>query len=70
MGADYARAFNPIYKDLAAKYGLPLYPFVLDGVALHPELQLSDGMHPNGKGTEIMAQKFLPLVKTFLKNLS
>jgi acyl-CoA thioesterase-1 len=67
MGADYEKAFNPIYKDLAGKYGLPLYPFFLDGVALQPGVQLKDGMHPNAEGTKIMAEKFLPAAEAFLK---
>ncbi len=33
MGKDYAAKFNPIYPKLAQKYGVPLYPFFLDGVA-------------------------------------
>jgi acyl-CoA thioesterase-1 len=69
LGQDFAAAFNPIYTDLAKKYDAPLYPFVLDGVALDPSLQLEDRMHPNGKGTEVMADKFLPVAEMFLKNL-
>ncbi len=33
LGADYQTAFDAIFPDLAAKYGVPLYPFFLDGVA-------------------------------------
>ena len=51
---DYAAKFNPIYKRLADKYQLPLYPFFLDGVATHADLQLNDGMHPNPQGVEVM----------------
>jgi acyl-CoA thioesterase-1 len=69
LGQDFAAAFNPIYTDLAKKYDVALYPFVLDGVALDPSLQLEDRMHPNGKGTEVMADKFLPVAEMFLKNL-
>src|SRR3546814_2926190 len=32
MGTDYAAAFNPIYPELAEKFGVPLYPFFLEGV--------------------------------------
>jgi acyl-CoA thioesterase-1 len=67
MGADYEKQFNPIYKDLAAKYGVPLYPFFLDGVALKPDVQLKDGMHPNAEGTKIMAEKFLSAAEAFVK---
>jgi len=67
MGSDYETEFNPIFKDLAAKYDLPLYPFFLDGVAMQAAVQLKDGMHPNGDGTKIMAEKFLPTAEAFVK---
>ncbi len=66
MGGDYADKFNPIYKRLADKYALPLYPFFLDGVATVPGTQLEDGMHPNPKGVGIMVEKSLPAVEIFL----
>lgn len=69
LGKDFAAAFNPIYPELAEKYGVALYPFVLDGVALDASLQLEDRMHPNGKGTDVMADKFLPVAEMFLKSL-
>lgn len=69
LGKDFAAAFNPIYPELAKKYDVPLYPFVLDGVALDPSLQLEDRMHPNGRGTSVMADKFLPAAEMFLKSL-
>eukprot|EP00913_Durusdinium_trenchii_P019323 g18164.t1 len=57
MGGDYAEKFNPIYKKLADKYELPLYPFFLDGVVTVSALQLEDGMHPNGKGVAELVQR-------------
>ena len=47
MGADYGKAFNAIYPELAEEYGLVFYPFFLDGVAANEKLTLGDGMHPN-----------------------
>jgi acyl-CoA thioesterase-1 len=69
MGGDYADKFNPIYKRLADKYTVPLYPFFLDGVATVPGTQIEDGMHPNPKGVGIMVEKSLPMVESFLQNL-
>ncbi|WP_117194962.1 arylesterase [Rhizobium terrae] len=66
MGADYAERFNPIYKRLAEKYGVPLYPFFLDGVVTVAGTQLDDGMHPNAKGVGIMVEKSLQPVESFL----
>jgi acyl-CoA thioesterase-1 len=63
LGADYQKAFDAIYPRLAAKYGVPLYPFFLDGVAGHPDLQIEDGMHPNPRGVDVMVERILPAVE-------
>ncbi|MFK0277948.1 arylesterase [Ensifer sp. NPDC090286] len=70
MGADYAARFNPIYPELAEKYGLELYPFFLDGVVTEAKLKLEDGMHPNGDGVGVMVEKALPVVERFLATLN
>ena len=62
-GPDYQRDFDAIYPDLAAKYGVPLYPFFLDGVALDPELNQADGLHPNVKGVHIVVDRIAPYVE-------
>lgn len=66
MGADYAAAFNPIYPELAARHGIALYPFFLDGVATQKDLLLADGMHPNARGVARMVEGILPMVEAFL----
>ena len=66
LGADYQAAFDTIYPDLAAKYGLALYPFFLEGVAGHRDLQLEDGMHPNPAGVDRMVENFLPVMEKVL----
>ncbi|WP_105385653.1 arylesterase [Neorhizobium alkalisoli] len=66
MGGDYAQRFNPIYKRLADKYGVPLYPFFLDGVTTVEGMQLEDGMHPNAKGVAVMVEKTIQPVESFL----
>ncbi|MDX8539711.1 arylesterase [Mesorhizobium abyssinicae] len=63
LGADYQNAFDAIYPKLAAKYGVPLYPFFLDGVAGVPGLQLGDGLHPNARGVDRMVEGILPTVE-------
>jgi acyl-CoA thioesterase-1 len=63
LGADYQAAFDAIYPTLAEKYGVPLYPFFLDGVAGQPALQLGDGLHPNAQGVDRMVQRILPAVE-------
>ena len=51
LGHAYAEAFDPIYPDLAAEYGVPLYPFFLEGVATRRRRSTRpDGMHPTAAG--------------------
>jgi hypothetical protein len=54
---------------IAEKYKLRLYPFLLDGVALHPELNQADGIHPNEKGQEIIAGKVYRFLKPLLEKV-
>lgn len=62
MGPDYASRFNAIYGDLAKTYNIPLYPFLLDGVAAHPALNQADGMHPNAAGVGVIVERLAPVV--------
>ena len=69
-GADYAAKFNAIYPDLAKSFGVPLYPFFLDGVAAEAKLNQADGMHPTAEGVDIVVKNILPTVEAFLGALS
>jgi acyl-CoA thioesterase I len=62
LGAEYAAQFDPVYPRLAAKYGVLLYPFMLDGVALNPRLNQADGIHPNPAGVKVVVERMLPYV--------
>ena len=62
LGPDYAKAFEPIWPDLAKEYGAGLYPFILDGVGTDPALMQRDGVHPTSVGVERMAGGIAPLV--------
>jgi acyl-CoA thioesterase-1 len=62
LGADYGAAFERIYPELAAKYGVSLYPFFLDGAAGDLSLTQQDGMHPNAAGVGVIVQRILPKV--------
>jgi acyl-CoA thioesterase-1 len=42
------------------------YPFFLDGVALRPDMNLPDGMHPNEAGIRHIATRMLPLAKSWV----
>ncbi|MGI9296799.1 MAG: arylesterase [Gammaproteobacteria bacterium] len=61
-GAQYRRQFSAMYESLGARFGAPLYPFFLDGVALDPNLNLADGIHPNAAGVREIARNIAPFV--------
>jgi acyl-CoA thioesterase-1 len=64
--AGYRAGFEAVYSNLAAKYQVPLIPFLLEGVAGIPELNLSDTFHPNARGHVLMAQTVRPYVLPLL----
>lgn len=67
LGPDYREEFAGIFPKLAEKHRVPLYPFLLDGVALEPKLNQRDGIHPNADGVKIIAGHLAPLVKQLLE---
>ncbi|UZW57169.1 arylesterase [Sphingobium sp. JS3065] len=68
MGADYGAKFNAIYPRLAKDYGLPLYPFFLDGVIGDPRLMQADSIHPNAAGVNVIVGRIAPVVAGLLKS--
>jgi acyl-CoA thioesterase-1 len=62
LGRQYGAEFNSIFPDLARKYGAPLYPFFLAGVAGNPRLALPDKVHPNFQGIKRMVSGIAPAV--------
>ncbi|MGN6143489.1 MAG: arylesterase [Mesorhizobium sp.] len=69
LGHAYGEAFGTIYPRLAEKYGVPLYPFFLEGVAGNPALQLEDAMHPNAAGVKRIVEGILPMVEKAVSTL-
>ena len=67
MGENYYNSFDKIYPELAQEFRVPLYPFFLEGVAAQPELNLTDGIHPNAAGVKVMVAGILPLVLELLE---
>ncbi len=67
LGQDYLRAFNRIFPDLAKKNHAALIPFLLEGVAGNPALNLADGIHPTAKGHKIVAENAWKILKPMLE---
>jgi acyl-CoA thioesterase I len=66
LGPDFVQSFESIYPDLAAKYGVLLYPFFLDGAAGDPSVLQQDGKHPNAAGVDVIVARILPKVEELI----
>jgi acyl-CoA thioesterase-1 len=66
-GADYARAFQSMYTELAKQQGIAMIPFFLDGVAAKTALNQADGIHPTGQGYAVIVTGLWPVVEPLLK---
>jgi acyl-CoA thioesterase I len=69
-GSDYAARFNAIYPELSKSFGVPLYPFFLEGVAADAKLNQADGLHPTANGVDIIVKNIVPMVEALLGSLS
>jgi len=68
LGENYKNNFDSIYPELAKKYRVSFLPFLLDGVALSPELNLDDGKHPNPKGVKVIGKNLEEKLIKILNN--
>jgi acyl-CoA thioesterase-1 len=68
MGAEYAAAFDAVFPALAARDGLVLVPFLLEGVAENPNLNQGDNLHPNIEGATIVANTVWKWIFPILKS--
>jgi acyl-CoA thioesterase-1 len=66
-GAAYARAFRAVFPDVARRTGSTLMPFLLDGVAADPRMNLADGIHPNAAGHHAIAERVWPHLVALLQ---
>ena len=69
FGADFGKRFEAIYPELAASYGVLLYPFLLDGVAADAKLNQRDGIHPSAAGVDRMVAGILPKVEELVARI-
>ena len=68
LGQDYTAEFRKIFIDLAAKNDLALIPFLLEGVAGIPELNLPDGIHPTPEGHRIVASNVWEVLEPVIRS--
>jgi acyl-CoA thioesterase-1 len=63
LGFIYNVTFDQLYPKLAARWGVSLYPFFLQGVFGHSELLQEDHIHPNAAGVHRIVAGIAPLVE-------
>lgn len=66
LGQDYTDQFKSLFPEIAKEMDTELIPFLLEGVGGDPQLNLSDGIHPNQKGHEIVAKTVWSYLKPML----
>ncbi len=67
LGARYVRDFEAVYRSLADRYQGVLVPFLLEGVAGRPSLNLADGIHPSAEGHRLIADQLWPVLEPVLR---
>jgi acyl-CoA thioesterase I len=66
-GWDYTVDFHRVFPRVAERYDLPFVPFLLDGVALNPELNGDDLIHPNAEGARRIAETVWPYLEPLVR---
>jgi acyl-CoA thioesterase-1 len=71
LGEDYQTAFKDLYFDLLRMYQRQIVyvPFLLEGVAGHPELNQDDGIHPNEAGAKMIAELLFPQLRSLVEGM-
>jgi len=69
LGPIYTKGFREIYPRLARRYGIPLVPFLLEGVAGAARMQ-EDGLHPDAEAQPQLLENLWPYLRPLLDDLS
>lgn len=67
-GQRYVDAFHQIFHDLANKHEVSLVPFLLEGVATHPDLMQRDGIHPTADAQPLLLDNLWPVLERMLED--
>jgi acyl-CoA thioesterase-1 len=69
-GWQYTIDFHRMYDDLAAKYDVPLIPFLMNGVLGNRDLMSDDGVHPNTAGARAIADTIWEYLQPMARRLA
>ncbi|WP_421873862.1 arylesterase [Marinoscillum sp.] len=67
LGNEYTGKFQGMFSEIAEESNTELIPFLLDGVAGNPDLNLNDGIHPTPEGHQIVAENVWPILQPLLE---
>lgn len=65
-GPRYAGPFTSQYQEIAEDMGLPLIPFLIDGIPQQPELMQDDGIHPRAEAQGLVLENVWPVLAPVL----
>ncbi|WP_235276155.1 arylesterase [Methylotenera sp. G11] len=69
-GRQYTQEFSQVYTALASRHNIPVVPFMLENIAVKPQLIQADGLHPNALGQPIILENIWPELQRLLKKSS
>jgi acyl-CoA thioesterase-1 len=67
FGPAYTSEFREVYRQVARENDVTFVPFYLEGVAGIPDLNISDGIHPNAEGSRIVEKTVWTALEPLLK---
>lgn len=67
LGNEYTGKFQKMFQEIASESHTVLIPFLLEGVAGNPDLNLRDGIHPTPEGHQIVSENVWPVLKPLLE---
>jgi acyl-CoA thioesterase-1 len=65
-GPEYTTQFSRVYAEVARDEKLSFLPFLLEGIALDPNLMQPDGIHPNPSGQPKLLDNVWPALEPLL----
>lgn len=63
LGNEQLGEYKTMFRELSDDYNLDFYSNFLKGVQGKRDLNLEDGLHPNAKGAQVIADKLYPMVR-------
>lgn len=69
-GPQYGEQFFRSFESVASETGVPLVPFFLEKVALHPEMMQDDGLHPTAAAQVHLLDTVWPALRPLLRKTS